>query len=430
MDPIYLDNAASTRIAPEALAAMTEVLRTAWGNPSASHPQGALARRHIAEARDRLAGTLGDPGQAIGQIVFTSGCTEADALGVVGAAKARPAGGAIALSALEHPAVAATTAMLAEAGAPVVVLPVRRRRAARPRRRARPDRSGHRGGRDRPGAERDRRGAARRRARRARADRGPGGPRPRRRRAGARHVPIDVRRARSRFDRVRAHKVHGPRGIGALWVVHGARLAPLWRGGGQQGGLRAGHRGRARRRRLRARRRANAVAGLARRGARWGAMRDALGRGARRSGVTWREVAAGAPRSPHIVAIALHKVSASALRNVVASRGVYMSTGSACAERDSKPSATLAAVGVGPDWGVARLSFGARHDAGRGRDRGGDPRDRGRGSRRSSAADMSSRTTADLTSGLRCSRGTSSADRAREARVEVLVRVVRSARRA
>jgi len=51
MQPIYLDNAASTRVSDEVVALMTEVMRTAWGNPSAAHPQGAAARSYI----DRLA---------------------------------------------------------------------------------------------------------------------------------------------------------------------------------------------------------------------------------------------------------------------------------------------------------------------------------------------------------------------------------------
>ena len=54
MAPVYLDNAASTRIDDAVLALMTEVMRTAWGNPSSQHPQGAAARDHIATARRRL----------------------------------------------------------------------------------------------------------------------------------------------------------------------------------------------------------------------------------------------------------------------------------------------------------------------------------------------------------------------------------------
>ena len=51
------------------------------------------------------------------------------------------------------------------------------------------------------------------------------------------------------------------------------------------------------------------------------------------------------------------RVPASALRSVLSSRGVYISTGSSCAERDSKPSAILEAIGLPEDTGMARLSF-------------------------------------------------------------------------
>src|ERR1044071_4288785 len=98
--PIYLDHAASTRVGDEVLALMTEIMRTAWGNPSAQHPQGAAARAHIETARKRLLAALGDQGD--GDILWTSGCTEADALAVLGAARTRE--GAIVLTSIEPPA--------------------------------------------------------------------------------------------------------------------------------------------------------------------------------------------------------------------------------------------------------------------------------------------------------------------------------------
>src|SRR4051794_29507337 len=85
MAPIYLDNAASTRVSDDVLAVMTEVMRTAWGNPSAAHPQGAAARAYIDGGRAKLLAALGDKG--IGDIVWTSGCSEANALAVLGAAR-------------------------------------------------------------------------------------------------------------------------------------------------------------------------------------------------------------------------------------------------------------------------------------------------------------------------------------------------------
>src|SRR5687768_2446962 len=118
MQPIYLDNAASTRVADDVVALMTEVMRTAWGNPSAQHPQGAAARTQIETARGRLLAALGDPGGRKGDIVWTSGCTEADALAVLGAARVRQ--GAIVVSSIEHPAVSASAHRLGDGGRAVI----------------------------------------------------------------------------------------------------------------------------------------------------------------------------------------------------------------------------------------------------------------------------------------------------------------------
>jgi cysteine desulfurase len=156
---------------------------------------------------------------------------------------------------------------------------------------------------------------------------------------------------------VAGHKLHGPKGVGALWLRRGARIVPLWGGGGQEGGLRSGTQdapsaaglGLAC---------ARAVAEREAAAARWAAMAARLGEAAAASGVAWRQIAADATRAPHIVALAFEGVAAGALRTVLASRGVYVSTGSACAERDAKPSAALTALDLDPAWGVARLSFG------------------------------------------------------------------------
>src|ERR1700750_635039 len=109
MPPLYLDNAASTRIGDDVLALMTEVMHTAWGNPSAQHPQGAAARGYLEVARRRMLAALGDaPDEGIADIVGTSGCTEADAMAVLGAAQRQA--GAIVVSAIEHAAIGALAA--------------------------------------------------------------------------------------------------------------------------------------------------------------------------------------------------------------------------------------------------------------------------------------------------------------------------------
>src|SRR4051812_26975801 len=113
MPAIYLDNAASTRVSDEVLALVTEVMRTSWGNPSSQHPQGAAARGHLEAARVRLLAALGDP-RGLGEIVWTSGCSEANALAVLGAARVHP--GAIVISTLEHAAISSLADRLAGDG--------------------------------------------------------------------------------------------------------------------------------------------------------------------------------------------------------------------------------------------------------------------------------------------------------------------------
>ncbi|MBP6632301.1 MAG: aminotransferase class V-fold PLP-dependent enzyme [Kofleriaceae bacterium] len=356
--PIYLDNAASTAVDPVVVERMVEVMRTCYGNPSAAHPLGRAARATLEAARAELAAALGDPvggRDQRGQVVFTSGCTEADALAVLGAARARGTG-AVVHSAVEHAAVAASAGLLDEARHPRVVLPVgadgRLDLAALA---AVPADAAvvalvlvqNEIGVIQPVAE----VAA---AVRARA---PGA-----------HVHVDAAQALGKIAldvgalgvdslALAGHKLHGPKGAGALWLAHGARVTPLWRGGGQEGGLRAGTEdvpaaaGLA----LAATR---AVAARAEASERWAAMRRTVLAALAAAGLEHLEVGAGAARAPHILSVALRRVSAAGLRNVLISRGVYVSTGSACAERDSKPSAVLAALGLGPDWGVARLSLG------------------------------------------------------------------------
>src|SRR5262245_43574482 len=100
-EPIYLDNAATTRVADEVAEAMVRAMTVDFGNPSSAHRLGGAAARLLEEARERL-------GRAIGaeprDVYFTSGGTEANALGVLGAAEVAR-GRHVVISALEHPSV-------------------------------------------------------------------------------------------------------------------------------------------------------------------------------------------------------------------------------------------------------------------------------------------------------------------------------------
>jgi cysteine desulfurase len=93
----YLDHAATTPLRPEVLLAMEPYVTTDFGNPSGSHTEARRARRAADDAREELAGLLGAD---FGEVVFTSGGTEADNLAVFGSAV-----GGIVCTAFEHPAV-------------------------------------------------------------------------------------------------------------------------------------------------------------------------------------------------------------------------------------------------------------------------------------------------------------------------------------
>lgn len=98
----YLDHAATSALHPVALAAMTRALAQ-LGNPGSLHGSGRAAKRCLEDAREELAAALG---VAAGDVLFTSGGTEADSLAVLGAARARPGRPRALLGATEHPAVA------------------------------------------------------------------------------------------------------------------------------------------------------------------------------------------------------------------------------------------------------------------------------------------------------------------------------------
>src|SRR5512140_3058685 len=105
MNYIYLDHAASTSLRPEVRVAMEPCLGERVGLPSSVHRWGRAARNAVEDARERLASAVGASAR---EIVFTSGGTEADNPAVLGAWRARRAGGAggpVVFSAIEHSAV-------------------------------------------------------------------------------------------------------------------------------------------------------------------------------------------------------------------------------------------------------------------------------------------------------------------------------------
>ena len=123
--PVYLDHAATTPVRPEVLEAMLPYLTAqSFGNPSSAHRFGRAARAGIEQARRQVAEAVSaEPNQ----VIFTSGGTEADNLGIVGAAlAARERGAAMcaAVSAIEHKAVLAAAHAVCHLGGREVLLPV------------------------------------------------------------------------------------------------------------------------------------------------------------------------------------------------------------------------------------------------------------------------------------------------------------------
>jgi len=160
---------------------------------------------------------------------------------------------------------------------------------------------------------------------------------------------------------VSAHKLHGPRGAGALWLRAGARIEPIWVGGGQERGLRGGSEN------LPALAGFGVAARLARAAVQAGAetevaaLRDRFEQAAVAAVAPIvpgaRLTVTGAPRAPHIASLAFPGLPAEPLLHALEARGVLASAGSACASKTAGPSPTLKAIGIDDRTAVLRFSF-------------------------------------------------------------------------
>jgi cysteine desulfurase len=234
----YLDYAASAPLRAEALAAMLPLLERPAANPSSQHGPGRAARAAVETAREQVAALVG---AAPGEVVFTSGGTEADNLAVKGAVLARPAGARrLVCTAVEHHAVLDAAAWAeADAGARVALAPVDQTGRVDPERL---------GGLLEPGR------TALVAVMAANNEVGTG--QPVAAAAGLAHAAgavllcdavqaaglpgVDMGRDGIDLLALAAHKLGGPTGVGALVVRAGADLRPLLHGGGQERGLRSG----------------------------------------------------------------------------------------------------------------------------------------------------------------------------------------------
>jgi cysteine desulfurase len=234
MNPIYLDYQATTPLAPEAAAAMRPWLEDKFANPHSPHRLGREAAAAVEVAREQVLKALNSP---TGRLYFTSGATEALNWALKGAVARLPENRRRILTlAAEHAAVLDTVEWLGSMGAEVEVLPVGRdglvdldlaaERITESTGLVAAMLVNNEIGVIQPVAEI----AALARARGALflCDAVQG--------FGRVPLPLDA----CDMVALSAHKVHGPKGIGALWVRDGVALDPLMHGGGQEGGVRSG----------------------------------------------------------------------------------------------------------------------------------------------------------------------------------------------
>ncbi|HQF91402.1 MAG TPA: cysteine desulfurase family protein [Synergistaceae bacterium] len=234
--PIYLDHSATTPLDGVVLEAMMPYLRENFGNPNSIHAWGRRARQAVEEARGAVASLVGAKDR---EVFFTGGGSEADNLAIKGTALARQQKGRhLITSAIEHHAVLDVFSWLGKQGFDVTVLSVDETGRVSPKdleRALRPDTTlvsimfaNNEIGTLQPVAELGELCRQRDVLFHTDAVQVVG------------HLPLDLATLPVDLLTMSAHKMYGPKGVGALFVRRGVRIDPLVHGGGQERGLRSG----------------------------------------------------------------------------------------------------------------------------------------------------------------------------------------------
>lgn len=340
---VYLDNSATTKVFPEVAKGMVKVMCEDYGNPSSMHNKGVESERYIRYAKETLAKILKVSEK---EIFFTSGGTESDNLAVIGCAMANHrAGKHLITTVIEHPAILQTFAYLEKQGFEVTYLPVDntgRIRLEDLKNAIRRDtilvsvmHTNNEIGALQPIAE-----------------------------AGALiksmnprilfHVDgvqgfgkfrIYPKKMNIDLLSVSSHKIHGPKGVGFLYVGDKVKIQPIIFGGGQQRGMRSGTEN------------VPGVAGMARAADlmyasldkdvdRLYALKERFITGLEKIDDVKVNGLIGRDSAPHIVSVSVRGIRSEVLLHALEDRGIYVSAGSACASNKPQISATLKAIGV------------------------------------------------------------------------------------
>ncbi len=360
MRPVYLDNNATTRVAPEVVAAMLPYLTEHFGNPSSLHAYGSASRRAIRTAREQAAALVG--AAFADEILFSSGGTESDNTAIRAALAASPDRNEVVVSAVEHAAVLALVKELeAEGRIKAHIIPVltcgcldrERFRAALSSRVAlvtvmwANNETGVIFPVEALAEEAKAVGAVFHTDAVQVAGR----------------APINLKRSAIDLLSLSAHKLHGPKGVGALYVRRGLKFAPMIHGGRQERARRGGTEnvpgivgfGQAAE---------IAVPRLRGDAARMRALRDRL-----ESDLVGRirdvvVVGVKAQRLPNTSAIACAGAEAEAVATMLARDGVAVSTGAACSGGSHAPSHVLKAMNapIATELGAVRFSLSRETD--------------------------------------------------------------------
>lgn len=350
-----MDHSATTPVAPEVLQAMLPYFSQKFGNASSLHSYGQEAKEALEESREKVAHLLKADSQ---EIVFTSGGTESDNLALLGIARKNAnLGRHIITSSIEHPAILETCSILEREGFSVTRLPVTRDGLidlSDLEKAIRPDtilisimHANNEIGTIQPLEEIGKIAAEREIILHTDAVQSTG------------KIPTDVDALGVDLLSLSGHKLYGPKGVGALYIRRGTKIASLFFGGGHERGLRSGTEnvagivGLGRAADL-------ASEGMASEGLRLSDLRGRLaGQVLENVKDSWVN-GSMKRRLPGSLNFGFKYVEGESLLLYLDSKGIAVSTGSACSSHKLEPSHVLRAIGLQPEQchGSLRITMG------------------------------------------------------------------------